>query len=163
MITTKQEVYEKLKELGVSFSVTEHKPVYTIEEMNELGMEKTENVIKNLFLRDDKKRNYYLVLLQKDKSISLKQLREMLGARPLSFASEEDLYLHLGLKKGSVTPMGILNDKEGMVKVIIDSEILSFDVIGVHPNENTATIWIQPKDLEKMLKDNGNEIQRFEF
>lgn len=59
--------------------------------------------------------------------------------------------------------MGILNDKEGMVKVIIDSEILSFDVIGVHPNENTATIWIQPKDLEKMLKDNGNEIQRFEF
>lgn len=99
MITTKQEVYEKLKELGISFSVTEHKPVYTIEEMNELGMEKTENVIKNLFLRDDKKRNYYLVLLQKDKSISLKQLREMLGARPLSFASEEDLYLHLGLKK----------------------------------------------------------------
>ena len=67
--------------------------------------------MKNLFLRDDKKRHYYLVVVKKDKAVDLKGLRALLGSRPLSFASEQDLSRCLGLPKGAVTPLGILNDE----------------------------------------------------
>ena len=75
-ITTKQELYDVLNNMNIEYDVTEHKPVYTIEEMNELGMENIDKVVKNLFIRDDKKKNYYLVLVQKDKTINLNKLRE---------------------------------------------------------------------------------------
>ena len=117
-----------------------------------------DKVIKNLFLRDDKKRNYYLVLLQKDKQVNLKDLKIKLGCRPLSFSSEEDLYNYLGLKKGSVSPLGILNDKDAIVNVVIDNDIKLLEFIGIHPNENTSTIWISLKDLEKIINKNGNNI-----
>ena len=88
--SNKQEMYDILKEMNIDYSVTEHKPVYTIDEMNELGMENIDHVIKNLFIRDDKKRNYYLVLVQKDKTVNLNKLKETINSRRLSFASEED-------------------------------------------------------------------------
>lgn len=157
-VTTKQEVYNILNEMGIQYKVTEHKPVYTIDEMNELGMENIDNVIKNLFIRDDKKKNYYLILVQKDKTVNLNQLRESIGSRRLSFASEDDLEKYLGLKKGAVSPLGILNDENKIVKVVIDKDIRNYKFVGVHPVENTATVWINVDDLEKLIKTNGNMI-----
>lgn len=156
--TTKQEVYDILKEMNINYEVTEHKPVYTIDEMNELGMENIDKVIKNLFIRDDKKKNYYLVLVQKDKTVNLNRLRETIGSRRLSFASEEDLEKYLGLKKGAVSPLGILNDENKFVKVIIDNDIKDLEFVGVHPVENTATVWIKVEDLQNLIKKNGNSI-----
>ena len=102
----KEEVKVFLKEKGIPFRWVEHKAVYTIEEMEELGLEKMEETAKNLFLRDQKGKNHFLVVIRADKQANLKELGEKLGGVRLSFASEERLEKYLGLKKGAVTPFG---------------------------------------------------------
>lgn len=155
MYTKKEEVYKYLDSLNIKYKKVEHKAVFTMEEMSKLNLEDESEVVKNLFIRDDKKQNYYLILVKGDKRVNLKELRNNLGLRPLTFASEEDLEKYLGLKKGSVTILGILNDTEHKVKVLIDNDIKKFKEIGAHPNENTASIWLTLKDIEKILKLNN--------
>lgn len=155
MYTKKEEVYKYLESLNIKYRKVEHKAVFTMEEMSKLNLEDESEVVKNLFIRDDKKQNYYLILVKGDKRVNLKELRNNLGLRPLTFASEEDLEKYLCLKKGSVTILGILNDTEHKVKVLIDNDIKVFKEIGAHPNENTASIWLTLEDIEKILKLNN--------
>lgn len=154
---TKEEVYEKLNELNIEYRVINHKAVFTMEDVINENLEPFENIVKNIFIRDDKKRNYYLVLVSHNKKVNLKELRNKLNSRPLTFASEEDLYKYLGLTKGSVSPLGILNDKDHIVTIIIDEDIKNISEIGVHPNVNTATVFLKPKDLEIIFKNNKYE------
>lgn len=163
MLDTKDKVYAKLNEMGITYDVVEHKPIFTIEEMENLNLENEDKVIKNIFIRDDKKRNYYLVLVAKDKRLDLKNLKEKLGTRPLGFASENDLYKYLGLTKGSVTPLGILNDKDLKVEVIIDEDLKAYDIIGVHPNDNHATIFLSFTSLLNIIQNNGNKYRYLEL
>lgn len=155
MYTKKEEIYKYLDSLNIKYRKIEHKAVFTMEEMSKLNLEDDTEVVKNLFIRDDKKQNYYLILVKGDKRVNLKELRNTLGLRPLTFASEEDLEKYLCLKKGSVTILGILNDTEHKVKVLIDNDIKVFKEIGAHPNENTASIWLTLEDIEKILKLNN--------
>lgn len=155
MYTKKEEVYKYLDSLNIKYKKVEHKAVFTMEEMSKLNLEDESEVVKNLFIRDDKKQNYYLILVKGDKRVNLKELKNTLGLRPLTFASEEDLEKYLCLKKGSVTILGILNDTEHKVKVLIDNDIKVFKEIGAHPNENTASIWLTLEDIEKILKLNN--------
>ena len=148
-------IKEMLEELQIEYTVIEHPPAETIEEIDGFNLPNAERIVKNLFLRDDKKRNYYLLVVRKDKTVNLKELRTRLETRPLSFASESDLFNYLGLKKGSVTPFGILNDTECKVKVVMDKDILSYPTIGVHPNENTATLWLAPMELQRIIETMG--------
>jgi len=158
MDSVRQKVYEALAKMHIAYELMEHPAVYTIEEMDQLAISHKESIVKNLFIRDDKKRKYFLIVLQKDKHVDLKRIKEELNSRPLSFASEADLSKYLGLNKGSVTPFGVLNDSNCQVTVVFDQDILSFEQIGVHPNENTATILLRPQDLEAIIKKQGNEI-----
>lgn len=158
-----KKVFDVLKSMDISYDVIEHPAVYTIEEMNELNIDNKNEIVKNLFVRDDKKKRYFLIVLQKDKRVDLKGIRKELNSRPLSFASEEDLSKYMKLSKGSVTPFGILNDIESKVEVVLDKEILLFERIGVHPNDNRATVWISPKDLEVVIKNHGNTISYIEI
>lgn len=160
----KEEILNKLNELNIKYEKIEHKAVYTMEEMEaELQGYNTDSIIKNLFIRDEKKQNYYLVLVEKNKKMNLKELRRNIESKPLTFANEEDLYKYLGLTKGSVSPLGILNDKEHFVKVLIDSELLNFDTLGVHPCDNTATLFINTQELINLIKNNNNEIIYFDM
>ena len=154
----RSELCRLLDEQGIPYELAEHPAVFTIEEMERLGLSGDGEVAKNLFLRDDKKRHYYLLALRKDKAVNLKQLRALLGTRPLGFASEADLSALLGLPKGSVTPFGILNDASKRVQVILDRDLMDFETIGVHPNRNTATLWLPPKDLQAILERHGNPV-----
>lgn len=154
---TKEEVYKKLNELNIEYRVVNHKAVFTMEDVINENIEPFENIVKNIFIRDDKKINYYLVLVSHNKKVNLKELRNKLNSRPLTFASEEDLYKYLGLTKGSVSPLGILNDKDHIVSIIIDEDIKNISEIGVHPNINTATVFLKPKDLEIIFKNNKYE------
>lgn len=160
----KEEILNKLNELNIKYEKIEHKAVYTMEEMEaELQGYNTDSIIKNLFIRDEKKQNYYLVLVEKNKKMNLKELRRNIESKPLTFANEEDLYKYLGLTKGSVSPLGILNDKDHFVKVLIDSELLNFDTLGVHPCDNTATLFINTQELINLIKNNNNEIIYFDM
>ena len=142
----KAELYAFLKEKNIAYSLVEHKPVYTMEEMEAAGIPHPENIPKNLFLRDDKKRNYYLVTIKGERKIDLKNFQKTYGTRRLSFASEEDLMSILHLQKGSVTPFGLLNDEEKKVTFYLDQALAS-ETIGIHPLENTATLWVKAEDL----------------
>lgn len=152
------EITEILNKLNIQYSMIEHPPAKTIEEIDNFHLPHSEMIVKNLFLRDDKKKNYYLVVIRKDKTVNLKKMRSLLGSRPLSFASENDLRIYLGLEKGAVTPLGILNDTNHKVCLVLDHDITQFPVIGVHPNKNTATLWLSPSDLQALIEKWGNHV-----
>lgn len=157
---TRQELIQRLDSKGITYEITEHIPVYTIEEMLECNLPYPEIIAKNLFVRDDKKRNYYLITVQEERKINLKEFHEQFGTRKLSFASKNDLMAIMALTKGAVTPFGLLNDEERKVKFYIGKEFVN-GKLGIHPLENTATIWIKGKDLINLVKEHGNEIVEF--
>ncbi len=155
----KNEVYHYLNSRKIGYEVTEHKAVYSMDEISLVDLPYPEADAKNIFVRDDKKRNYYLITIKGNKKVNLKEFREKNNTRPLSFASETDLMDIMGLTPGSVTPLGILNDKECKVQFFIDKEfIYSNSLIGVHPNDNTATVWLKTEDLINIIKEHGNTI-----
>ena len=156
----KAAVYRLLTERGIWHEITEHPAVYNMEEMAAVDLPYTEADGKNLFLRDDKKRHYYLLTVRGDKRVDLKAFRQANGTRPLSFASAEDLQAKLGLLPGAVTPLGALNDREGQVEVFLDQDFLAPPgLIGVHPNDNTATLWLRMEDLIALLRDHGTVVR----
>ena len=149
----KEEVCAYLDERGVAYDRVDHEAVFTMGAMDALELPFANAVVKNLFLRDDKKRNYYLVVMPDDKPANLKALRAALGARPLRFASEEDLHGMLGLRGGAVSPFGVLNDEEGKVQVVFDEVLRDWPAVGVHPNDNTATLRVPLSDLLALFQD----------
>lgn len=157
----KQAVYRFLQERGIPFEITEHEAVYTMAELAEVAVPYPQADAKNLFVRDDKRQNYYLITVKGDKRVDLKAFRRAQQTRPLTFASPEELQQLLGLTPGSVTPLGVLNEAEARVQVFFDQDFFGDpDLIGVHPNENTATIWLKATDLETVIRAHGNPVQR---
>jgi len=154
----KGKVFALLDEMRIPYQVTHHPAVYTIEDMENLEMEHIDRVMKNLFVRDDKKRNYYLLTIPKDKHANMKEVQDKIGSRRLSLANEDDLGKYLGLNKGEVTPFGALNDLDNAVTIIMDNALKEYEFIGVHPNDNTATVWISPDDLIKVLKSVNHKV-----
>ena len=158
----KAKTYEFLNKSGVNYEITEHKAVFNMEELGEVKLPYPEFDAKNLFVRDDKKQNYYLITVKGDKRVNLKEFRKKYGLRNLSFASAEELMKIMGLTPGSVTPLGLLNDEGHIVKFYLDSEF-NGTLIGVHPNDNTATVWLKSEDLIKIIKEHGNEVSLAEI
>ena len=153
---TKQETYDYLMEHGVAYEITEHPAVYNMAEMAEVPLPYPDADAKNLFVRDDKKRHYYMITVQGDKRVDLKAFRKQHGLRNLSFASADDLMSILGLIPGAVTPLGLLNDQERKVELYLDAAFS--ELIGVHPNDNTATVWMKAADLIALIEAHGNKV-----
>ena len=114
-------------------------------------------------MRDDKKRKYYLLTVKGDKRVNLAEFREQNDTRRLSFASPADLKEKLDLTPGSVTPLGLLNDQKHEVSFYLDKYFADQPRIAVHPNDNTATIWLNPQDLLAVAKKQGNPIKVVEM
>ena len=160
----KQDIYEFLKQKNIEHEITEHKAVFSMNEISDIPIPHPEADAKNLFVRDDKKRNYYLITVRGNKRVNLKEFRNKNGTRPLSFASEQDLMDIMNLIPGSVSPFGLLNDKELKVKFYLDKDFLNDKkIIGVHPNDNTATVWLKVEDLVEIIKENGNKVEFVEL
>lgn len=158
----KQETYQYLKDHNIPFEITEHRAVYNMEELDSIDLPYPEGDAKNLFVRDDKKKNYYLITVKGDKRVNLKDFRKAHGLRPLSFASPEDLKKYMDLTPGAVTPLGLLNVEEAPITMYLDAEFKD-SIIGIHPNENTATVWVQGDDLVTLLRENGCEVEIVEI
>lgn len=160
MITeNEQKVYDVLNELNITYTRYEHEPVYTIEELDKVDIDFKGAHCKNLFTRNRKGDIHYLIVVEESKKVDLKKLSEQIGSTPLSFASEERLFKHLGLKPGAVSPFGIINNEDKKVKVIIDKDLEKLEYIGAHPNVNTATVVLSFSDLQKFLKWSKNEVK----
>lgn len=159
----KQAIYEYLNQQGILYTVTEHVPVYTMEDMEALGLHKLGIICKNLFLRDAKGKRHYLVVTHVNTQIDLKHLGEATGAGKVSFASNERLQKYLGSSPGCVSPMGLLNDSEHAVSVLLDKRLEGEAKLGIHPNENNATLWISWEDLCRMILTLGNPLKIYSF
>ncbi|MDO4287552.1 MAG: prolyl-tRNA synthetase associated domain-containing protein [Eubacterium sp.] len=160
----KQEIYDFLTHRGIQYETTEHPAVYNMEELAQVDLPYPEADAKNLFVRDSKKKNYYLISVKGDKQVDLKAFRKRFETKPLSFASAEDLMALLKLIPGAVSPLGLLNDAEGIVYFFIDQDFIDAPgLIGVHPNDNTATVWLKTEDLIDLIKDHGNPVQVVSF
>lgn len=158
----KKGTYDLLNQYQFIYEAHEHSAVYTIEELDALNLPHSEEIVKNLFLRDDKKRNYYLVTVPGHKTVNLKSLSERIPSRKLSFASEESLGELLMLERGHVTPLGVLNNTQKNVIVVFDKSLQNRR-IGVHPMENTATVFIAFEDIKKLIEDHGNAVVLCDF
>ena len=157
-MSSKEEIYNILKENNIHYEAVEHKAVYTMEEMIELELDKKGRIIKNIFLFCRKTKRYFLVIMEEAKRLNLKDLSSKLQAK-LTFASEEDLNKYLNLSKGAVSPFELLYDKEGVVNFVIDRDLTSpktNNIIGIHPCDNTATVFLEYSDLIKLLNNKNN-------
>ncbi len=150
-MTDKEGVYRLLDEKGIAYERYEHKPVYTVEEADTLDIPFTEFGIKNLFLKD-KYGHYYMVCLKGEKLLDMKILRQEAGIKKPHFASEDELEAVTGLKRGHVTPFGVLNSTDGVLTVMFDAE-LKGSKVGVHPMSNDATVFLMLDDLCALLKE----------
>ncbi len=146
------DLYAKLDAMGIAHRTVEHEPAYTVDQAQHLRGELDGAHIKNLFLRD-KKKNIWLVTVLEERDVDLKQLRGVLGAKGnLSFGSPDLLMECLGVIPGSVTPLGIVNDREGRVSVVLDKGVLDHALANVHPLRNDRTTQIASQDLLKLLE-----------
>lgn len=158
----KIQIYNYLSEKGIWYKTIEHEAVFTVEQAEALNLPHPETGAKNLFLRDDKKENYYLLTVRDTLPVSLKEFQIKIGSRRLSFASEEDLFQIMKLIKGAVTPLGVMNDDMRMVKVYFDA-FFEGKIISVHPNDNTATVYLKCNDLVELIQEHGNPVEYFLF
>lgn len=154
----KSNIPDLLCEKGIPFEIEEHEPMFTMEAMDMAGLTQKGNVCKNLFLRDMKGKNHFLVTAMENKKVDMRALAEKIGSTKLSFASNERMEKYLGLMPGSVSPLGILNDESNTVLMVFDEELKGEERLGIHPNDNTATLFLRFADVEELIKAHGNRI-----
>jgi Ala-tRNA(Pro) deacylase len=155
MAATRAELLAKFAALGITTQTRDHAPVFTVEEAQHLRGEIPGGHCKNLFLKD-KNDDLWLVVCLEDARIDLKTLPEKIGSGRISFGKPELLREVLGVEPGSVTPFGVINDKNGRVKVILDATMMREPLLNYHPLENTATTSIAADDLVAFLAALGH-------
>lgn len=147
------QVEEYLTSRGIGFKVHEHPPVQTCDELAQYGVPGL--ACKNLFLRDQKKTRYMLVVLPAAQKTDLKKLAEQVGDKKLSFVNPETMMEKLGVEPGAVSPFGLLNNTERDVELWIDREVLEATVVHFHPNRNTASVELTGEMFRRYLLQLG--------
>lgn len=156
MTHSKEGLLARLDQLGIAAKTHEHPPLFTVEQSQALRGEIAGGHSKNLFLKD-KKGQIWLVVAEEDAAIDLKRLHTVIGSARLSFGSADLLEEVLGVKPGSVTPFGLINDKDRRVKVVLDTRLMAHDMVNFHPLTNEATTSLAPDDLLRFIADCGHE------
>ena len=146
--------YKFLDELGIDFDRTDHpdEPATSMEVCADIDAILNVKICKNLFLCNRQKTAFYLLIMPGDKPFKTKELSGQLGISRLSFADEEHMLEYLDLLPGSVSVLGLMNDKDQKVRLVIDEDVLKEDLFGCHPCMNTSSIRFRTKDLtDKIL------------
>jgi Ala-tRNA(Pro) deacylase len=154
-----KELYSLLNELEIRFEYDEHPPVATIEEAVKYWHRAETHHCKNLFFRNHKGDRHYLVLIEHYRNVNIHFLEKKLHQGKLSFASETRLEKYLGLKPGSVSPFGLINDTEHHVHVFLDSNLETAINIAFHPNDNRVTLTLSYPDFVKYLNHTRNTFE----
>ena len=153
---SRETLFARFDELGLKTTTVEHRPVFTVEESQAECGDIPGGHCKNLFLKD-KKGALWLVVALDDRAIDMKQLRHKIGSHHLSFGKADLLMEVLGVEPGSVTPFALINDTEVKMNVVLDAEMMAFDMLNYHPLQNTATTSITPNDLLQFIRSCGHE------
>ena len=141
--------YQLLDELGIDYTAIDHPAANTIADCAEVDRRLGVDMCKNLFLCNTQKTNFYLLMLPGEKVFKTKDISKQLGVARLSFAPAEYMEAYLNISPGSVSIMGLMNDREKHVRLLIDKDILTQEFVGCHPCVNTSSLKISVKDLIK--------------
>ena len=150
-------LYQLLTELHIAYEYIEHPPAPTIEIAKQYWAGHDAQHCKNLFFRNHKGNRHYLVILNCDQDMAIHDVEKQLHQGKLSFASEARMDKYLGVKPGSVTPFGLINDQEHHVTVFLDQTLQQAEKLSFHPCINTASLIIKREDLIKFLDYCGNQ------
>ncbi len=156
----KMEIKGILDGRGISYEYMEHPPLFTMEDIERYGLPHREVIAKNVFASDDRRRTYFLITVKGDERVDLKAIGKPWGYNHLRFASSEELASMLGLYPGAVSPFGLLNDSSSEIIYCIDKRLLG-GLIGAHPNDNTASVWLFASDLLAIIRERGNPVYEF--
>ena len=157
------DIYQVLESLDIAYERLDHEAAFTVEQADRIYGHLQGGFTKNLFLRNKKGNRHYLVVVESHKQVDLKSMRAQIGESTLSFASEDRLMRYLGLKPGSVSPLGLINDGAGEVAVYFDQDLLRHDLLNFHPDQNTTTLTLKTSDLKKFVGHTGHGFQLMEI
>lgn len=144
--------YELLDSLSVEYDRIDHEPAMTMEVCEEIDKTLGATICKNLFLCNRQQTDFYLLMMPGDKPFKTKDLSAQIGSSRLSFATPEHMEKYLDITPGSVSVLGLMNDKDGAVRLLIDEDVLGGEYIGCHPCINTSSLRIKTKDMmEKVI------------
>ena len=145
-------VYDFLDSLGVIYQRIDHEAAMTMEACEEIDRMLEATICKNLLLCNRQETRFYLLMLPGDKVFKTKDLSAQIGSSRLSFAKEEYMEQYLDITPGSLSVLGLMNDKDKMVRLLIDEDVLTGEYIGCHPCINTSSLRLKTKDLvEKII------------
>ena len=148
-------LYEILNDLNIKYEEITHKAITTIEEAKLIEHSLLGIGTKTLFLKD-KKKNFYLIILEENKRANLKEIELFLQTKNLKFANEDNVKEILEIKPGAITPLAIINDKDIKTKLVIDKDLINNNIL-VHPDTNTKTMSISYEDLIKLIEYTNHE------
>ena len=154
--TTPEKLMERLRLLEICFSVHTHLPLRTVEDAKALRGNLPGAHIKNLYLRDRKKRNF-LIVVQEDRLIDLIALSGQIGSDRLSFGSTERLFEVLGVRPGAISPFALINDNDHKIKLILDKHMVDQPCVYAHPLVNDMTLGLSGDDLVRFFSFTGHK------
>jgi Ala-tRNA(Pro) deacylase len=154
-----KELFELFEKLEIRFEYHEHPPVATIEDAIIHWRDYNSGRCKNIFFRNHKGDRHYLVILEHLAKLDIRDLEKRLRQGKLTFASDRRLKQYLGVEPGSVSPFGLINDKENHVHLFIDEKLNECERLAFHPNLNTATVVISKSDFLRFLAFTGNSFE----
>jgi len=162
MPASRADLFAKFEALGIETATVEHPPVFTVEEYEPVLAHLPGAHCKTLFLKN-KKGGLWLVVTRQSRSLNINKLARGIGAARCSFGKPELLWDVLGVKPGSVSPFGLINDTGRLVTVILDAEMMTDDPLNYHPLENTATTAISAADLRRFLAATGQTVHEIDL
>ena len=149
--------YDFLDELGIAYDRTDHERADNMEACNEIDDVLGVIICKNLFLCNRQKTNFYLLMMPGDKKFKTKELSAQINSARLSFADPEDMLKYLDIEPGAVSIMGLMNDKDHAVQLLIDEDVLKGEYLGCHPCVCTSSLKLKTQEvLEKFLPSTGH-------
>lgn len=152
-------VYDLLDSLNVEYDRVDHAPAMTMEVCREIDEALQATICKNLFLCNRQKTRFYLLMIPDNKVFKTKEISAQIGSSRLSFAEAAFMERYLDITPGSVSVMGLMNDREGNVRLLVDGEALQGEYVGCHPCVNTSSLRIRTKDVfEVFVPHTGHDI-----
>ena len=149
--------YDFLDNLGIKYERTDHEAASTMEACNEIDSVLGVIICKNLFLCNRQKTKFYLLMMPGDKKFKTKELSLQINSARLSFAGPEDMLKYLDIEPGAVSLMGLMNDKENEVQLLIDEDVLKDEYLGCHPCVCTSSLKLRTDEvMEKFVPATGH-------
>ena len=159
-LTKERRCYDMLDKLGIGYSRVDHEHADTIEACHDIEKTLGAEICKNLFLTNRQQTEFYLLLMPGDKPFKTKVLSKQIGTARLSFGTPEQMLSALDITPGSVSVLGLMNDREGRVHLLVDRDLQGEEYFGCHPCINSSSLRIRSADVfEKLIPAMGHELR----